>query len=572
MRHGPRIGIALALLAVLCLTVPRAPAQEGAASMILVNGKVVTLDSKSTIADALAVRGDAIVAVGGNEAVRQLAGPHTRVVDLAGRMVIPGLIDSHIHAIRSGLTFGVETDWSDVTSIAEGLQRIAASARRRPGAWIIVPGGWHEGQLAERRGPTPAELAQAAPDNPVYVQHLYDYAVINARGMAMLGLDGDAKVPPNGKLDLDADNRPSGIVRGDLPTFSRLFARVAAVDFAGQVAGTRAFFNQLASVGITGVIDAAGGGMFARHYYPLFQVWRDGNLPIRVAYFLNSQNSGQEAKELKDFFQLMPAQFGDDRLKVLGVGEVVVWGMHDGPAGRVKAFTPKPGAADALREIAAWAAERRIAIQIHASTDSAAGQILDIFEAVNAKTPIGALRWSIAHVENASKETLARMQRLGMIWAVQDRLYFEGDVWPRRMGNDAARTAPPIADGLAAGLVVAGGTDGPRSAPYNPFVTLEWLVSGRSVTGSSYRSKEQSPSREQALRIHTVNSAYMAFDEGRRGTLEAGKWADLVVLSDDYFSVPQERISKLKALLTLVGGQVRHAAAPFSSLAAAAAR
>lgn len=535
------------------------------ADVILVNGKIVTLDASSSVANALAITGGNIAAVGADEAVRTLAGPKTQIVDLGGRMVVPGFIDSHIHAIRTALTFNIETDWSMIRSLDEGLRIISEAARAKPGAWIIVAGGWHEGQLKEQRGPTAEELAKAAPDNPVYVQHLYDYAVLSPKAMAALGIDGE--VPPAGKLLRDSGGKLTGVVQGDLATFNRLFARISTVSFDGRVESTKAFFKAMNRVGLTGIIDAAGGGMPPENYFALFQVWKQKQLSVRVAYYVNGDKPTQEAKDLKLFFQGIPANFGDDRLKNLGIGEVVVWGMHDGPAGKQKTFTPKPGAADTLREIAGWAAERRLRIQIHASTDSAAGQILDIFEEANAKRPIGDLRWTIAHLEDASTRTLQRMKALNIGWAVQNRLYFDGDVWPKVMGADAARQAPPIAEGLKMGLVIAGGTDGPRMSPYNPFVTLEWLVTGRTVRGTPLRAKESSATREQALRIHTVNSAWMAGDDDKRGTLEVGKWADLAVLSADYFTVPEDEISKINVLLTLVDGKVEHAAGPFASLA-----
>lgn len=534
------------------------------ADMILVNGKIITQDQNSSIAAALAIQGGNIAAVGTDDAIKKLAGPKTVKVDLGGRTVIPGLIDSHMHGIRTALTFAVETDWSDIATLDEGLKIISEAARSKPGAWIVVAGGWHEGQLKEQRGPTSAELAKAAPDNPVYVQHLYDYAVINPKGMEQLEIDSDTKVPPAGKLARDAEGRLTGVVRGDLVTFNRLFARVSKMTFEGKVESTKTFFKALNRVGLTGIVDAAGGGMSPQDYEPLFRIAKQQQLSMRVGFYLNSIKAGQEAADLKEIVKLLPAELGDDKLTFVGLGEVVVWGMHDGPAGLRKAFTPKPGAVDTLREIATWAAGQRLRVQIHASTDSSAGQILDIFEEVNAKTPIGELRWVIAHIENAAPQTLQRMKKLGMGWAVQDRLYFEGDVWPRVMGNDAALQAPPISEGIKAGLVIAGGTDGPRLAPYNPFVTLEWLVTGKTVKGTSIRAKQYSATREQALRIHTFNSAWMAGDENKRGTLEAGKWADLVVLSDDYLTVPENSISKIKALLTVVGGKVEHATGPFS--------
>jgi predicted amidohydrolase YtcJ len=365
----------------------------------------------------------------------------------------------------------------------------------------------------------------------------------------------------------DSGGKPTGVIHGDLATFSNLFARVAPIGFGASVESTKAFFHALNAVGITGIIDAAGGGMPPNNYYPLFEVWRQRQLTVRVAYYVNGSRPGQELGDLQQYLQVVPPDFGDDMLKLSGVGEVVVWGMHDGPAGARKTFTPRPGAPDTLRQIAEWAAERKLRIHIHASSDHAASQVLDLFEAVNAKTPIKDLRWVIAHIDNASVAALERMKALGMGWGVQDRLYFEGDVWPRVMGADAARQAPPIAPGLKIGLRIPAGTDGPRAAPYNPFFTLEWLVTGRTVRGASMREPQYSPTREQALRMHTIDSAWMAGDDDRRGSLEPGKWADLVVLSDDYFAVPDDRISAIKALLTLVDGKVVHAAGPFAQTA-----
>ncbi|MCC6777001.1 MAG: amidohydrolase [Hyphomicrobiales bacterium] len=542
------------------------PAAAQAPDVIFTNGKVVTLDARSTVASALAVTGGIISAVGDDAGVSKLAGPGSIRVDLGGRTVVPGLIDSHIHALRSGLTYSIETDWSAIASIEEGLAALAATARKaKPGQWIIVSGGWHENQLRERRGPTPAELARAVPDHPAYVQHIYDYVVLNPKGIAALSLTKDSKLPPSGKVELDAAGEPTGVILGNLPSLTPLFGRVAKTDAAVELAGTQAFFKALAATGITGIIDAAGGGMFPQHYQPLFRLWERGELPIRVAFYLNGQKPGQEVADVKQMFQLLPRNFGDDRLKVSGIGEIVVWGTHDGPAGTVTTFSPPADARAALLDIATWAAERGQRIQIHASTNSSASQILDVFEQVHARTPIDRLRWVIAHIEDASKETLARMHRLGVGWAMQDRLLFVGDVWPKVMGTEAARRAPPFADGIAAGVVIAGGTDGPRSAPYSPFITLQWMLTGKTITGTALRDPQQAPTREQALRTYTVGGAWMAFDDDKRGTLEPGKWADLAVLSDDYFSVPEDRIGRITSLLTVVGGEVVHASGQFAA-------
>lgn len=539
-------------------------ASATADDLVLFNGKVVTLDAKSSVASAIAIRGENILAVGTDADVKKAALPNARSIDLGGRTVIPGLIDSHLHAIRAGVTHRLEVDWAGVTSLDEGLAKIAAAAKAKPGAWVLVPGGWHVNQLKEGRAPTSAELEKAGGDSPVYVQHLYDYAVLSPKGMERLGITKDSQIPPSGKVVLDEKGEPTGRIDANLPTLTNLFARTANPDFAEQVAGTRAFLQLLASTGLTGVLDAAGGGMSPEAYQPLFHLWQKRELPIRVSFYTNGR-PGQELNDLKTYLTMLPRNFGDDWMRALGFGEVVVWGMHDGPLGSAP-FKPRQGAPETLREVATWLAGRGLRMQIHATSNNAASQILDIFEEVDKKSSIKDLRWSIAHIEDATPQTLARMKALGMGFMVQNRLLFEGDSWPRTVTPAVAAKAPPIKDATAAGLVVGAGTDGTRTSTYNPFVTLQWLVTGKSIKGTVVRTKENSPTREEALRMHTLGSAWFAADEDKRGSLEPGKWADLVVLDADYLTVPEDRIAAIRPVLTLVAGQARHASGSFTSL------
>lgn len=538
----------------------------GEPETILLNGKIVTLDDASTIAEALAIEGDTIVSVGTNEEVSALQGADTNVIDLDGRTVIPGLIDSHIHAIRAGLTYGVELDWTAVSSLEEGLRMIQDAAHGAPAdSWVLVAGGWHENQFPERRGPTAEELAEIAPNHPVYIQHMYEYAVLNPKALEILALKSDEDVPPAGKLERSPDGKPTGIIQGNVPTFATLYGKLQQPDIAGQIEGTRAYFRRLNSLGLTGVNDVAGGGLQAGHYQPLFKIWKDGQLNLRVAYHFQSQKRGGEVDDIKATLAMLPRGFGDDMLRFNGVGEVVIWSMHDGDTTGPGFQAPEEGK-EALREVARWAAEQGIVVHMHASSDGAAGQILDIFEEVHQETPIDQLRWVIPHIEDLSVETMQRMKALGMGFGVQDRLYFQGDRFLERMGKEAARRAPPIKTAMAEGLVVAAGTDSHRVAPYDPFVSLEWLVTGRSNAGTELRGPEESPSREEALRMYTVNGAWMAFDEDKRGTLEAGKWADLAVLSEDYLSVAEDRISEIESVLTIVDGRIVYANGPYAEL------
>ncbi len=555
------------LVAALFLGVGMAQAQT--TDTILFNGKIVTLDSRSSVVQALAIGHGRVLATGDNEAIKKLADTHTRQIDLGGRTVVPGLIDSHIHAIRAGLDFATTLDWSGIANVNDALETIRQAARdSTPGHWISVIGDWNKNQFAERRAPTPQELAQVAPDNPVYLQHLYDFAVLNPAAMKALNITAQSEIPPAGKVVLDTSGQPTGVIEagGNVPTLARLYGRLRKATFADEVKGTRGFFHTLNRFGITGVIDEGGGGLFPANYQPLFTVWRNGELTVRVRFDLMSQHQGKEFAELKDLTQMLPPRFGDDSLRLLGLGEVPIWGMHDGSLNRGKPFNPSPEAKKDLLEVASWAAQHGYTLHIHASSDHSASQILDIFEQINKTTPITELRWQIAHIEDASDDTLRRMKALGMGWAVQDRIYYGGDDYMKSHDEKTMRRAPPIVTAMQMGIVVSGGTDSIAVAPYNPFLSLYWELTGKTVSGAETRAPAEIPSRIDALKTYTLNGAWMSFEENQRGSLEPGKLADLSVLDRDYLSVSVDDIAKTQSLLTLVGGSAVYSAGPFSAL------
>jgi predicted amidohydrolase YtcJ len=524
---------------------------------VLVNGKIVTLDARSSVREALAIRDGKVAALGGSAEIRKLAGPSTRVVDLGGRTVIPGLIDSHLHAIRAALSFTSEVNWIGARSLPEALARIGAAARsREPGAWLIVAGGWNELQFAERRRPTQAELEAAAPGSPVYVQLGYGWALLTDAGLAKLGIKGDADLQAGGKLERDAAGKPTGAITGGNNAIVALFDRLPRPTYAQQVEGTKAFFRELNRLGLTGVVDPGGNNLFPSDYQALFDVWRRREMTVRVAYSLNGQTAGHEKEELAQLTELLPMGFGDEYLKFNGIGERVTLAMNNNPA---------PSEVDKERyyEIAKWAAERGLALTMHWGPDATVDHLLGIFERVNHEVPIAGLRWSIAHLNDASEKSLAQMAALGVGWTVQDAMYFGGDALVRAQGPDAGKRIPPVVTGKRLGVAIGAGTDAHRVASYNPFTALQWFADGRTVGGVAIRGPEETPSREDALRFYTLGSAWFSHDEDKRGSLEVGKLADLAVLSADYLAVPTEQIGRIESLLTLVGGKAVYAAAPF---------
>jgi predicted amidohydrolase YtcJ len=519
---------------------------------ILMNGKILTVDANFTIAQALAIREGKISAVGTSVEVRRMAGPATRVIDLAGRTVIPGLIDSHMHAIRAALSFSTEVNWIGARSLAEALGRIRTAAAAKPaGAWLIVAGGWNVNQFAERRRPTQAELEAAAPNNPVYVQLGYGWAMLTPQAYKTLAIAAESDLPAGGRFERDPQGNATGAVTGGQAAIIALFDRLPKPTFEQQVQGTREFFRELNRLGLTGVVDPGGNNLFPEDYQAAMRVWREGQMTVRVAYSLNGQTAGAEFDELRNLTQLLPMGFGDDYLRFNGLGERITFAMNN---------NNNPGATEKekYQQILQWAAGRGMAITMHWGGNASVDHLLEIFESVNRQTPIAGLRWSIAHLNDASEATLRRMQALGVGWTVQNASYFSAGG-----GAGASGRNPPVNTARRIGVHVGGGTDAHRVMSYNPFTCLQWFLDGKTVAGEPTRGPEETPSREEALRLYTTGSAWFSFDDDVRGSLEIGKLADLAVLSKDYLTAPVGEIGTIESLLTMVGGKIVYAAAGF---------
>ena len=548
-------------LFVACVT----PAHAQVADTILVDGKIITLDGKSTVAQAVAIDDGKIIAIGSSEDMKKHADQRTKIIDLGGRTAVPGLIDSHIHALRAGLTYSVELSWIGVPSLAKGLELVREAARSsRPDAWIKIGGGWTELQFPEKRGPSVEELAAAAPERAVYVQRLYNTAWITPAGLKAMKLTGETEIP-GGKAEKDASGNLTGVVTGNNRTFNFLTDKIPGATFQQQIEGTRKYFRELNRLGLTGVNDVTGGGMYPEHYQPVQTLWRNKELTLRVAFHFQSNRRGKELDDFKEYAKFTPMGFGDDMLRFAGIGEALTQGMFDGSTvGLI--FNPTDKDKEEFCQAARWAAERGMIVHQHAATNRAAAMILDCFEQVNKDIPIAKLRWQITHIEDATDDTLKRMKALGMGWSVQDRLLYAGQIFLKVLGPEAAKRAPPIKTGLKMGLMVAGGTDSDQVAPYNPFVSLRWLLDGKAIDGTPMRGPQETPTREEALRMYSLNAAWFSFDEDKRGSLEVGKYADLAVLSDDYMSVPVDQVGELHSVLTLVGGQAVYGDGPFAAL------
>jgi predicted amidohydrolase YtcJ len=555
------LGLRSLTAAALCGLLLASAASAQTADTVLFNGKILTVDKDFSTQQALAIEHGRVLASGTTLAMKKLAGDKATLIDLGGRTVIPGLTDGHIHGIRAALTFGTEVNWIGVPTLKDALEKVRQAGKtQKPGSWIVVAGGWTEEQFQEKRRPDAAEVIAAAPDNPVYIQHLYDWLLLTPKAMQALNIREDSDVTPGGKLERDGDNRPTGVVIGNGNTLGKIFDKVPRPTLDEQVDGSRKFFREMNSLGITGIVDGGGVSMYPANYQAVFKLWRDKQLTLRVAYHLCAPKPGSELADLQNLTQLLPPGFGDDMLHFNGPGEILIWAdWTDGditPDGKAK-----------LAELLRWAASKSYTIQLHWNPDRTVHDLLDIVEDIGRDYPVRDLRWTVLHLYGASEDNLKRMKSLGLIWGVQDGLYFGGERLQREVGIEPARRLPPIATALRLGLTVAGGTDAHRVSSYNPFVALQWYLDGTTIGGKQTRGDAEAPSRRQALEMYTRNSAFMANDDDKRGTLEPGKLADLAVLTGDYLTAPVKEIGKIKSVLTMVGGNVVYSAAPFGNMA-----
>ncbi|HEX9078077.1 MAG TPA: amidohydrolase [Desulfuromonadaceae bacterium] len=541
------------------------------ADLIVYNGRFATLDKQRPSASAVAIGKGRFLSVGSNRDAMAYRGNETRIIDAQGRTIVPGLNDSHLHVIRGGLNFNMELRWDGVPSLGLALEMLREQARRTPPPqWVRVIGGWSEFQFAERRMPTLEEINRAAPDTPVFILHLYDRAIVNGAALRALGYDRETPDPAGGEIRRDGNGNPTGllIARPNAMILYASLARGPKLSYRDQVNSTRLFLAELNRLGLTSVVDAGGGFQnYPDDYRVIGELAEKGELSLRIAYNLFTQHPKGELEDFTSWVEMTAPGRGDDYYRVNGAGEMLVFSAADFE----DFLEPRPELAPTLEEelsrVIRLLVEKRWPFRLHATYDESISRFLDVFEAIDRRIPFAGLRWFFDHAETITPRNLERVRRLGGGIAIQDRLAFQGEYFIERYGREAAAHAPPIARMLEMGIPVGAGTDATRVASYNPWVSLYWMVTGRTVGGTQLCPEVNRLGREEALRLYTTGSAWFSGDEGKKGRIATGELADLALLSADYFSVPEEEIKGIESLLTIVGGRVVHAAGEFGSLA-----
>jgi predicted amidohydrolase YtcJ len=545
--------------------------QSGPADTIITNAKIATLDKRRPTANAIAIRGETIAAVGSAAEMEALRGPNTQVIDAGGRTLIPGINDGHTHFIRGGLTYTNEVRWDGVPSLAEGMRRVREQARRTPAPhWVQVIGGWTWAQFSEKRFPTLDEINGATGDTPCMIMHLYDRAWLNRAAIRALGWTKDTPNMFGGLIEHDASGNPTGLVTSttSLASLVSVWLRIPRLSPEDQILSTRHFMREHNRLGVTSVVDAGGGGQnYPDNYAAIAKLAADGQMTLRIGYTLFAQAPGKELDNYTAWTKMVKVGQGTDYYRMIGAGEYILYQAGDVANFAKDYVVPPAGVMEKnLNAVVKLIAAQGWPFRQHTSFDASASRVLYVLEDVNREMPLKNLRWGLDHCETLQPKTLERLAALGGSIDIQNRMSLDGEAFLKKYGAQAAADAPPIARIREMGIPLACGTDANRATSYNPWIGLHWLITGKTLGGTKLQGDRNLLDRTEALRLYTAGSAWISGEENKKGTLEAGKFADFAVLSADYFSVEVDDIRNIESVMTVVGGKVVYGTGPYSRL------
>ncbi len=464
----------------------------------------------------------------------------------------------------------MELRWDGVRSLADAMNMLRRQVELTPPPqWVRVVGGFTEQQFVERRLPTIDELNAVAPDTPVFILHLYDRALLNAAALRVVGYTKDTPEPPGGQIMRDGQGNPTGLLLAK-PNASILYATLARgpkLPFEYQLNSTRHFMRELNRLGITGVIDAGGGFQnYPDDYEVVQKLAAEGQMTIRLAYNLFTQKPKAEKQDFLDWTRTSKYKQGDDYFRHNGAGEMLVYSAADFEDFREPRPDMPPQMEGELEEVVRVLAENRWPWRLHATYDETISRALDVFEKVNRDIPLAGINWFFDHAETISEHSMDRIAALGGGVAVQHRMAYQGEYFVERYGAAAAEATPPVAKLLDKGVKTSAGTDATRVASYNPWVSLAWLVTGMTVAGLRLYPRRNCLDRETALRMWTEKVTWFSNEEGKKGQIAVGQFADLIVPDRDFFACAEDEIAQTTSELTIVGGRVVYGAGEFGPL------
>lgn len=554
--------IKTAVIAVcLHLALLSAPDAQQVPDKIFVNGRIVTVDDYFTIAEAVAIAGERILAVGSNEEIEALAGRRTQRTDLDGRMVIPGLIDNHNHVVRATEYWPNEARLDGVTSRATALQILEEKAQAMPaGEWLMSLGGWSQAQFIDSRDDfTLAELDAIAPERPAFIQAVYSHAFVNTAWFEAMDIALIASQASQQDIDglaayvvRDASGRVTGRLNGGFPMIELAIEYFPSVSSERQVEAIKSSFSYLNSVGLTSVYDPAGVGIRRASYTRLRDI--SDELTVRIFHTLG----GSTPRTQRDVDALVgeihgskPFQ-GNEVVDLIAVGEIYYTPFHWDNTTR-----PTEPTADDIaqaRRIMVAAAQGGWSLQTHATQPETIDHVLDLTEDVNSEYPVRALRWTLTHADAITAEQLERVRSLGMNVQLRSNMVMGGREPVFEQFGDAAYDMPPLRMIQESGVAWGLGTDGTKAAQVNPFVTLWWAITGKALNGDVIQ--HQTLTREEALIATTRANAALMFQEQNVGAIKPGLLADMLVLDRDYLEVPADEIKDIRPIATIFSGDI----------------
>jgi predicted amidohydrolase YtcJ len=553
MRSNLRFSLAL----MLSIAATSSALAQGA-DLVLRGGHVITVDKDWRLAQAIAIKDGRFVAVGTNEAIAAHVGPNTQFVELAGKTVVPGLIDSHLHQLFAALN-GPAVQLLGARSIADVQKAIAERVERtEAGNWVIASSGWHESILSEGRMPIRHELDKVSPNNPVFIPRGGHVVTVNSKALELAGITRDTPTPQGGVIVRDADGEATGVL---LESAAYLVRKILPPPPANMAELLKLAMRDLNSYGIVGVIEP---GIDERQMALYRAVHEAGAMTVRTDVLYRALRKTDVEKGIA----AIKAQKNDDMLRFVGIKFPLDGGVEGGRMSWPYRIVPgeqtdaayrgvlllPPGGEDEYVDALKLIAEAGLQAQTHAVGDETIDVIVRAYERINRATPIRDLRWTIMHLFHPSDAALRKMAEIGIMATMQDHPVLLGHNQRRWWGDEHAAYAIPIRKTIDAGVLVGGGTDGPV-VPVDPFLSMWWMTTRQVLKGYALGT-EHAISAKEALALYTINNARIMGVERDRGSIEPGKLADLAVLSQDTLSVAPDAIRDTKALMTIVGGKI----------------
>lgn len=562
------------LLLILLLSAGLSSQAQQKADLIIYNGKIATMQKQNEFVQAIAMKDGIILDIGTEKNIlSSYKSSATKLIDAKGKTVIPGLNDSHMHVIREGLNYNSELRWDGVKTLKRAMEMLKEQAARTPdGVWIKVIGGWNEFQFEEKRQPTIEEINAAVPDKPVFITYLYGKAFLNKKGIEVLGYTKDTKYEGS-VLEQDSKGNLTGLMYAkETPkAIYMTMGLTTKLSPEERINSSIQFNHELNRFGLTSVIDAAGGSQnFPADYVTSLNLAKQNKLSLRISYYLFAQQKGKELQDYEKWVAETQINKNDNLIVPNGyveegAGENIVASAADFENFLEPRIVLSDEMEKDLEPIIRLLAKNKWPFRLHATYGESIDRMLNVFEKVNKEVPFNGLRWFFDHAETITTPELERVKKLGGGIAVQFRMYYQGELYNKLYGAPKTQL-PPIKKMLELGIPVGAGTDATRISTYNPWMSLHWLLTGKTIGGMQFWPKDQVLDKFTALQLYTSGSAWFSGEEKDKGKLIKGMYADMAILSDDYFSAKADDIRKIESVLTIVNGKIVYASAEYKAL------